>query len=100
MRAPLPPDWFLRTHPVQVQRVGEIKREQVKAHLEGSKERDGSQCEGTAAKGRRGGGRERERRGGEAGDLTHVVKVEEEKKGVMGGSSSKVKTPDSFLNRA
>lgn len=60
-----------------MQRVGEIKR--AKAHLEVSKERNASQCEGTAAKGWNGGGREREKVG-EAGDLTHVVKVKEEKR--------------------
>lgn len=43
----------------------------MKAHLEGGRERNGSQCEGTAAKGV-------ERRWKR--DLTHVVKVREEKR--------------------
>lgn len=45
-----------------------------KMYLEGREDRDGKRCEGTFAKGVIAGGIEGEN-GGEAGDLTHVVKA-------------------------
>lgn len=81
---------ILPTKTQQVKCVRELNRKGVPpSRYEGGRERNGKRCEGTAAKGRR--GVEEEDNGREAGDLTHLVKVKKEKKGVRGGSTSEVK---------